>query len=132
MKSLLGKFKQNRIQLIADLEIARGDKILEAYIQGQIDRINIVLNTIRKIKIMKATLEFDLRNPEDAQEHLRAVKSAGLASVLFEIESNLKRKIENKIEEEVYESQSDLLDDVFEHFGLLMKEHSINLEELIS
>ena len=43
---------------------------------------------------MKATLDFDLDNPDDRMAHMRAVKSLDMAIVLFELQTNLKKKCE--------------------------------------
>ncbi len=40
---------------------------------------------------MKATLEFDLTDPDDRMEHFRCVKSLDMAIVLFEILHNTKK-----------------------------------------
>jgi len=42
---------------------------------------------------MKATLEFDLDNPEDRMAHLRCVKSLEMACALFEIVNNSHRYV---------------------------------------
>ena len=46
---------------------------------------------------MKAILEFDLNDHDDRMAHLRCVKSEDLAWVLFEILSNLKKKVEFEV-----------------------------------
>ena len=43
---------------------------------------------------MKAILEFNLDNPDERIAHLRAAKSLDMACVFFEIERNLKKKLE--------------------------------------
>ena len=42
---------------------------------------------------MRATLEFDLDDPEDVQAHLRCLKSLDMAIIFFEIVNNLHRKL---------------------------------------
>ena len=43
---------------------------------------------------MKAKLIFDLDNPDDRMAHMRATKSLDMAVVLFEIQTNLKKRCE--------------------------------------
>ena len=45
---------------------------------------------IGRILIMKATLEFNLDDPDDSINHMRCIKSLDMACVLFEI-NNIKR-----------------------------------------
>lgn len=82
---------------------------------------------------MKATLEFDLNNPDDRMNHLRSVKSLDMACVLFEITHNLKRKLENRFEAQPQErDEFDGLDEVFKEVNNLMSEHGIIMEDLIN
>ena len=48
---------------------------------------------------MKATLSYNLNDPDDRMAHLRAVKSLDMASALFEITRNLKNTIEHRYED---------------------------------
>lgn len=88
---------------------------------------------------MKATLEFDLDRPGDNEAHRRCVKATDMASVLFELSHNSRRKIINKIDsqypnatEEEANTISNTLDFVYEEFNSLMNNQNINIEELIS
>lgn len=56
----------------------------------------------------KATLEFDMNDPDDAKAFKRAVKSTDMAIVLFEITHNLRRI--HPESEEVFKDIHDLLD----------------------
>ena len=56
----------------------------------------------------KATLEFDMNDPDDAKAFKRAVKSTDMAIVLFEIIHNLHRT--HPESEEVFKDIHDLLD----------------------
>ena len=69
----------------------------------------------------KATLEFDMNDPDDAKALKRAVKSTDMAIVLFEITHNLQRKYPDTKE----------VEDVFDSIRLLCYQNSINLDELI-
>ena len=66
---------------------------------------------------MKATLEFNLDDPDDRQAHLRCVKSLDMAIALFDIINNADRNV-NTVEE--YQDRINTLT------------MNINLDELIS
>ena len=68
---------------------------------------------------MKAILEFDLNDYDERMAHLRAVKSTDMAIVLFEIQHNLFRGIE--------ENNTSIIEKIND----LIHEHGINLDELI-
>ncbi len=81
---------------------------------------------------MKATLEFDLNDLDDRMAHLRCVKSTDMAIVLFEIVSNLRKRVEYELES--LEADSDPSDGayvVFRRIGELLDERGINIDELI-
>lgn len=80
---------------------------------------------------MKAILEFNLDNPDDRIAHLRAAKSLDMACVLFEIERNLKKKLEYKVESLGDIDNQTVVDILFEEINDLMKDNNINLEEII-
>ena len=68
---------------------------------------------------MKAILEFNLNDHDERMAHLRAVKSTSMAIVLFEIQHNLFRGIE--------ENNTSIIEKIND----LIHEHGINLDELI-
>ena len=77
----------------------------------------------------KATLEFDLNDPDDNMAHLRCVKSLDMAIVLFQITSNLKKQIMYEIDHrELKDWEAVQL--VFERIHELINEHGINIDEL--
>lgn len=81
---------------------------------------------------MKATLEFDLDNPDDRMAHMRAVKSLDMAVVLFELQNNLKKKCEYIAQAQ--EADSDIHDGVylvFQQISELMYENGIIIDDLI-
>lgn len=81
---------------------------------------------------MKATLEFDLNDPDDRMAHLRCVKSTDMAIVIFQIVSNLRKQVDWELES--HEADSDRFDGayvVFRKIGELLDEHGINIDELI-
>ena len=81
---------------------------------------------------MKAILEYDLTDPDEARAHLRAVKSTNMAIVLFEMSANTKRKIENRIDVLDFKTPQAALDAVFEEFHALMEEQGIVIDDLIN
>ena len=78
---------------------------------------------------MKAKLEFDLDDFDDRMAHLRCVKSTDMASILFEMTMNARKRITMGSEygEEYYKG----VDDVFNKLRELMEENNINIDELI-
>jgi len=81
---------------------------------------------------MKATLEFDLDNPDDKMEHMRCVKATDMAIVLFEITHNLKRTLESRFESQPQpRDEFDGIEEAFREIYKLMDGHGINLDELI-
>jgi hypothetical protein len=54
----------------------------------------LVENNLKNKKSMKATLSYNLNDPDDRMAHMRAVKSLDMASALFDITRNLKKQVE--------------------------------------
>ena len=83
---------------------------------------------------MKAKLQYDLNDPDDRMAHLRAVKSLDMASSLFDITRNLKKKIENRYED-IDNTNNDVfdgIDAVFDEIYDILESHNINIDELIN
>jgi hypothetical protein len=81
---------------------------------------------------MKATLEFDLDNLDDRMAHLRCVKSTDMAIVLWEIVTNLEKRV--RFEVENFEADSDPSDGVYASFRRireLLDENGIVVDDLI-
>lgn len=79
----------------------------------------------------KATLEFDLNDPDDVMAHLRAVKSLDMASVLWEMAYNTKKGIKNEIEFQNLDAY-EAVDKVFQKLWDELNEHGINLDDIIA
>ena len=79
----------------------------------------------------KATLEFDLNEPDDVLAHLRAVKSLDLALALWDIVHNTKKGLEWSMEGKEIDKY-DALELVYEKIHEILKEHNINTDELIN
>jgi hypothetical protein len=78
---------------------------------------------------MKAKLEFDLDDFDDRMAHMRCVKSTDMASILFEMTTNARKRITMGYDgtDEYYRG----VDTVFEKLRELMEEHNIDIDELI-
>ena len=79
----------------------------------------------------KATLEFDLNDPDDSMAHMRAVKSTDMAMAIWEIVYNTKKKIEWEIEQSNLDA-NDTLDKVYYKIWESLEEHGIKIDELIN
>ena len=78
---------------------------------------------------MKAKLEFDLNDVDDKMAHLRCVKATDMASVLWEMTMNMRKRLTSGYDEtdDYYRG----VDAVFERYNELMLEYNIDPEELI-
>lgn len=79
----------------------------------------------------KATLEFDLNEPDDRVAHLRAVKSLDMASFIFQLVSNEQKSIMYQLEHRDMKDW-EAVHLVFERIGLLLDEYNIDIDELIN
>lgn len=83
---------------------------------------------------MKATLSYNLNDPDDRMAHLRAVKSLDMASALFDIARNLKKKIEHRYED-IDNTNNDVfdgIDAVFDEIYGILEDNNIDIDELIN
>lgn len=78
----------------------------------------------------KATLTFDLDDSNDRVEFNRITKARDMAMLLWEIEMNGYRKFTkyNDRQEGAYQEG---IEEVFEYIRELLKEHQIDVEQLI-
>jgi DNA-binding ferritin-like protein len=81
---------------------------------------------------MKAILEFNLDDPDDAMAHLRCVKSLDMALVLWDTFYNMKKAIHHRIERGDFKDQHEVIDKVFEMFKDQLDEKGIIVDELIN
>lgn len=80
----------------------------------------------------KVKVIYDLENIEDELALNRALKSTSMASVLFEIRGNLRKKCEWELESlEADSDKWDGLEVVFRKLNELFDEHDININDLI-
>jgi len=80
--------------------------------------------------VSKATLTFDLNDGDDRLEFERIMKSKDMALMLWELDMNGYRKFTkyNDRQEEAYQEG---IEEVFEYIRELLKEHQIDVEDLI-
>ena len=82
----------------------------------------------------KATLEFDLNDFDDKMAHKRAVKSTDLALALWEIEMNLRKKLERGLEAKEMKNEDvevyDVIDMCMENILDTIRDHNIDIEDL--
>jgi len=80
--------------------------------------------------VSKATLTFDLNDGDDRLEFERMMKSKDMALMLWELDMNGYRKFTkyNDRQEEAYQEG---IEEVFEYIRELLKEHQIDVEDLI-
>ena len=83
---------------------------------------------------MKATLSYNLNDPDDRMAHMRAVKSLDMASALFEITQNLRKKVERRFED-IDNTNNDVfdgIDSVIEEIYNILEDNNIDIDELIN
>jgi hypothetical protein len=78
----------------------------------------------------KATIEYNLSDPDDAMAHLRAVKSLDMAMALWDIVHNTKKGLEWSMEGKEIDKY-DALELVFEKIHEILNDHNIRTDELI-
>lgn len=77
---------------------------------------------------MNATLTFDLSDPDGQREHLRCCKALDMALVLWEIQHRLRDHIDEHL---TTNQEHDGAEIVIERINQIIKDHNINLDELI-
>jgi hypothetical protein len=77
-----------------------------------------------------ATLTFDLSDSNDRVEFNRITKARDMASLLWEIEMNGYRKF-TKYNERQEGAYQEGIEEVFEYIRGLLREHQIDVEQLI-
>jgi hypothetical protein len=78
----------------------------------------------------KATLTFDLNDSDDCMEFERMMKAKDMAMMLWEIDMNGYRKF-TKYNERQEGAYQEGIEEVFEYIRELLKEHQIDVEQLI-
>jgi hypothetical protein len=67
---------------------------------------------------MKATLEFDLNNPDDVAAHLRCISANSMENALFEISNNLTRRWKHSEKEPTLDEVMDAIYDILNQNNL--------------
>jgi hypothetical protein len=78
----------------------------------------------------KATLTFDLDDRDDRIEFDRMMKSLDMAMALWELDMNGYRKF-TKYNERQDDAYQEGIEEVFEYIRGLLREHNIDVEQLI-
>jgi len=83
----------------------------------------------------KAILEFDLNDHDDKMAHKRAIKSTDLALALWEIEMNLRKRLERELEFKEFKNEDvevyDVIDMCMDNILKTIGDHNIDIEDLI-
>ncbi len=84
---------------------------------------------------MKAIIEFNLDDSDDSHSYYQMNKASDMASALWEIMYNTKKKLEYEIDDydgkkEKEMTAYDMLDRVYEEFWEIIKENDINVDKL--
>ena len=81
---------------------------------------------------MKAIIEFNLEDIDDQKNHLRCIKSAHMAAVLWEIKNNLYKQCTREAEATNgnYQDVEEGIDIVFDKIDEFFNIYSIDVEEL--
>lgn len=83
----------------------------------------------------KATLEFNLDDSDDRMAHLRAIKSTDLALVIWEFEYNLRKRVERELESKEFKNEEvsnyDVIDICMENVIRTIRDHNIDIDDLI-
>ena len=84
----------------------------------------------------KAKLEYDLTDPDDRLEHLRAINSLGMAMALWEIAYNTRKKMAYAVEEMELKGKKidpyDVVEKYRELIGEILEQHGIDPDKLVN
>ena len=78
----------------------------------------------------KAVLKYDLSDPDDRIEHLRAIKATDMALVLWELVYNTRKRIEYDIDANNLGGNA-VLDRIMIEIGDRLDEHGIVIDDLV-
>ena len=81
-----------------------------------------------------ATLTFDMNEPDDVMDHLRATQALDLALIVWNIQYNTFKDLESIITRKMESPEFthfDVLDVVRERINDLITEHGVNIDKLI-
>jgi len=78
---------------------------------------------------MKATLEFNLDEPDEEMAYQRCIKSKDMAMALWEITHNTKKNLEHTLESNA--DKFETIEFVFDKIYEIIRENNLNTEQLI-
>lgn len=76
---------------------------------------------------MKATLTFNLTDPDERDEFSRMMKATNLCSCLFDFKEYLRKKLKHK---DLSDKDYVIIEKIQEDFNELMIDNNINLDEI--
>ena len=81
----------------------------------------------------KAKFIFDISDPDEARDMMCAVKGKDMAMALWEMLHNTKKTFEWSLDgkEGANETHYELIDKIYEKFWEIIKEHGIEIDQLI-
>jgi len=79
---------------------------------------------------MKATIEFNLSDPDDSRDYYLINKSSDMAMFIWQLAYNTKKELEYDIEAKGKMSNYDTLDILFEKIHEMLTEYDINIDKL--
>ena len=80
---------------------------------------------------MKVILRFDTDSQDEEMEMLRCLKATEAFLYIWDILHNSKKSILWKVEANQYETQEDLVEDIYTMMWERLKDRDLNLEKLI-
>ena len=82
---------------------------------------------------MEVRILYNLNDPDDRMAHMRAIKSLDMASALFEITQNLRKKVIRRFEDDEKEyDEFDGIQEVFDRIHEILGDNNIDIDELIN
>ena len=77
----------------------------------------------------KAIIKYDLSDPDDRVEHLRALKATDMALVIWGFVYNTRKQMENEISENSLDAYA-VLDKIMDDFNDKLSEYGIIIDDL--
>jgi hypothetical protein len=78
----------------------------------------------------KATITYDLTDPDDRLEHLRAIKATDMALVIWNFVHNTRKQMEAEIQENGVDAYT-IINYILEDFSGNLDEHGIVIDDLV-
>jgi hypothetical protein len=81
---------------------------------------------------MKGFLEFDLNDLDDTLAYKRCVKATDMALALFEIQVNLRKQCEAKLDSGIITDPYQVLEMIMDEVNNTINDHHIDVDDLIN